>query len=172
MQKWPLKYYDEAAQAKIAERGKTWSPELQEQVEAVAGVDPGCGSGVGGRSGGRERGRRWRPAGPGWWRSPAAIRRMSAGLKKLYADKPTGQPRRSGRWSRSGSAPKYGRLLAGRSGRVASRPVPARAWRAEERRCMLVDRLRLTSLRAHGARKSGPTRPARATACPAAAAKM
>jgi len=29
---WTMKYYDEAAQAKVAERRKLWSPELQERV--------------------------------------------------------------------------------------------------------------------------------------------
>lgn len=48
---WTMKYYNDAAQAKIAGRGKLWSPELQEQVsrrwmdlirdvEAALGEDP------------------------------------------------------------------------------------------------------------------------------------
>lgn len=48
---WPMKYYNEAAQAKIARQGKTWSPESQErisrqwlelirEVEAALGEDP------------------------------------------------------------------------------------------------------------------------------------
>ena len=53
---WTLKYYDEGAQAKLAERRKLWSPELQErvsrewmelirEVEAAAGEDPAGESG-------------------------------------------------------------------------------------------------------------------------------
>ena len=85
---WTMKYYNEAAQVKIAERRQLWSPELQERISRQwTGADPGCGSGAGGRPGGREG------ASPG-----GALDRLveeftgghpevSAGLKKLYGDK-------------------------------------------------------------------------------------
>ena len=73
---WTMKYYNEAAQVKIAERRQLWSPELQERisrqwtelirdVEAALGEDPGA-----------EKGKPWRRAGSAWWRSSrAAIRK-------------------------------------------------------------------------------------------------
>ncbi|MGO4884202.1 MAG: MerR family transcriptional regulator [Bryobacteraceae bacterium] len=85
---WPLKYYDEAAQAKIAERGKTWSPELQEQVsrrwlELIRDVEAALGEDPAGEKG-QALAARWTGLVEEFTGGHPEV---SAGLKKLYADK-------------------------------------------------------------------------------------
>jgi hypothetical protein len=84
---WTMKYYNDAAQAKIAERAKTWSPELQERVsrdwlelirdvEAALAENPASGKA-------QALAARWSGLVEEFTgRDPE----VSTGLKKLYAD--------------------------------------------------------------------------------------
>jgi DNA-binding transcriptional MerR regulator len=84
---WTTKYYSEAAKAKMAERGKTWSPESQERVsrewkeliqdvEAALGEDPADETG-------QALAARWMGLIAEFTGGDAEV---ASGLKKLYAD--------------------------------------------------------------------------------------
>ena len=86
---WTKKYYDEDAQAKIAERAKTWTPEMQAKVEqdwksligdveaAIAGkVDPADAKA-------QSLAKRWSELVRGFTGGDAGVQQ---GLNKLYAD--------------------------------------------------------------------------------------
>jgi hypothetical protein len=84
---WTMKYYNEAAQAKIAERGKTWSPELQERVsrqwiELIRDVEAALGEDPAGEKA-QALAARWTGLVEEFTgRDPE----VTSGLKKLYAD--------------------------------------------------------------------------------------
>jgi DNA-binding transcriptional MerR regulator len=86
---WTKKYYDEEAQAKIAERGRAWTPEMQAKVEQdwkkligeveaaiAAKTDPGSAQA-------RALAERWAELVRGFTGGDPGIQQ---GLKKLYAD--------------------------------------------------------------------------------------
>lgn len=84
---WTMKYYNESAQAKIAERGKTWSPELQERVsrqwlELIADVEAARGEDPAGENG-QALAARWSGLVEEFTGGDPEV---AGGLKKLYAD--------------------------------------------------------------------------------------
>lgn len=84
---WMLKYYDEAAQAKIAERRQLWSPELQERVsrqwlELIRDVEAALAEDPAGRKG-QALAARWTGLVEEFTGGDAEI---TSGLKNLYAD--------------------------------------------------------------------------------------
>jgi DNA-binding transcriptional MerR regulator len=84
---WTMKYYNDAAQAKIAERGKTWSPELQERIsrqwmELIRDVEAALGEDPAGEKG-RALAARWTGLVEEFTGGDPEV---SSGLKKLYAD--------------------------------------------------------------------------------------
>jgi DNA-binding transcriptional MerR regulator len=85
---WTMKYYDEAAQAKLSERRKLWSPELQERVsrqwlELIADVEAALGEDPAGEKGQALAGR--------WVRLVEEFTggdpEIAGSLKNLYADR-------------------------------------------------------------------------------------
>ncbi|HLH18829.1 MAG TPA: MerR family transcriptional regulator [Bryobacteraceae bacterium] len=86
---WTEKYYSPEARAKIAERGKDWTPEKQEEssrawLELFRDVEAAIGAGedpAGSRA--QALAARWRKLVEGFTGGDAEI---SAGLRKLYAD--------------------------------------------------------------------------------------
>jgi DNA-binding transcriptional MerR regulator len=84
---WTMKYYNDAAQAKIAERGKTWSPDLQERVsrqwmELIRDVEAALDEDPAGEKG-QALAARWTGLVEEFTGGDAEV---SSGLKKLYAD--------------------------------------------------------------------------------------
>jgi DNA-binding transcriptional MerR regulator len=84
---WTMKYYNDAAQAKIAERRQVWSPELQEQVsrqwlELIRDVQAALGEDPGGEQG-RALAARWTDLVDQFTGGDAGV---AGGLKSLYAD--------------------------------------------------------------------------------------
>ena len=85
---WPLKYYNEAAREKIAERRQTWSPELQEQVsrrwlELIHDVEVALGDNPAGEKG-QALAARWSGLVEEFTGGDADV---TNGLHKLYEDK-------------------------------------------------------------------------------------
>jgi len=84
---WTMKYYNDAAQAKVAERGKTWSPELQERVsrqwlELIGDVEGALGEDPAGEKGQALAGR-WTGLVEEFTGGDPEV---AGGLKNLYAD--------------------------------------------------------------------------------------
>jgi DNA-binding transcriptional MerR regulator len=85
---WTTKYYDESAQAKIAERRRQWSPELQERVsrqwtELIADVQAALGQDPAGEQG-SALAARWTALVEEFTGGDPAV---TAGLGKLHADR-------------------------------------------------------------------------------------
>jgi len=85
---WTMKYYSDAAQAKIAERGKNWTPELQEQVsrrwlELIRDVEAALGEDPAGPVG-RALAARWTGLVEEFTGGDPEI---TSGLRELYADR-------------------------------------------------------------------------------------
>ena len=85
---WTMKYYNEAAQAKLAERRKEWSPELQEDVsrrwmELIQDVEAAMGEDPAGEKG-QALAARWKGL---VGEFTGADPEITKGLKSLYADK-------------------------------------------------------------------------------------
>ena len=84
---WTMKYYNESAQAKIAERAKIWSPELQERVsrqwlELIADVEAALGEDPAGEKG-QALAARWSGLVEEFTGGDPEV---AGGLKQLYAD--------------------------------------------------------------------------------------
>jgi MerR family transcriptional regulator, thiopeptide resistance regulator len=84
---WTMKYYNDAAQAKIAERRREWSPELQERVsrqwmELIRDVEAALGEDPAGDKG-HALAARWTGLVEEFTGGDPGI---TSGLKKLYAD--------------------------------------------------------------------------------------
>lgn len=84
---WTMKYYNDAAQAKIAERRQLWSPELQERVsrqwmELIRDVEAALGEDPAGEKGQALAGRWTGLVEEFTGRDPE----VTSGLKNLYAD--------------------------------------------------------------------------------------
>jgi DNA-binding transcriptional MerR regulator len=84
---WTMKYYNDRAQAKIAERGKTWSPQLQERVgrqwlELIRDVEAALGEDPAGKNG-QALAARWTGLAKEFTGGDPEV---TSGLKKLYAD--------------------------------------------------------------------------------------
>jgi DNA-binding transcriptional MerR regulator len=85
---WTTKYYNDAAQAKIAERKKAWSPELQERVsrewmELIRDVEAACGEDPAGEKG-QDLAARWIALVEEFTGGDPEV---TSGLKSLYADR-------------------------------------------------------------------------------------
>jgi len=85
---WTMKYYDDAAQAKLAERRKLWSPELQERVsrqwlELIRDVEAALGEDPAGEKG-QALAARWTGLVEEFTGGDPQV---TAGLQDLYADK-------------------------------------------------------------------------------------
>lgn len=84
---WTMKYYNDAAQAKIAERRQMWSPELQERVsrqwmELIRDVNAALGEDPAGETG-QALAARWTGLVEEFTGGDPEV---TSGLKKLYAD--------------------------------------------------------------------------------------
>jgi DNA-binding transcriptional MerR regulator len=85
---WTMKYYNDAAQAKVAERRKLWSPELQERVgrewlELIRDVEAALGEDPAGEKG-QALAARWSGLVEEFTGGDPEI---TSGLKNLYADR-------------------------------------------------------------------------------------
>jgi len=84
---WTMKYYNDAAQAKLAKRRKLWSPELQERVsrqwlELIRDVEAALGEDPAGEKG-QSLAARWTGLVEEF---TAGDPEVTGGLKNLYAD--------------------------------------------------------------------------------------
>jgi DNA-binding transcriptional MerR regulator len=108
---WTTKYYNEAAQAKIAERKKVWSPELQERVsrewmELIRDVEAAHGEDPAGDKG-QALAARWIALVEEFTGGDPEV---TSGLKNLYADRANWPTQLSGRCSPSASHSRFGDL--------------------------------------------------------------